>query len=138
MTLVLDRRRVGDGRGTGDGMVVVVVVRMLVLESSSLGSCRRRRAGAWVVVGSRGCSRWSGRGLPHDGIDQKPNSPKTIWMSPWPGTSRLKRPILLISHDSGEARRAKGSGISLYRGNISRQNFLPSSEPCDSVDLLYL
>ena len=89
MTLVLDRRRVGDGRGTGDGMVVVVVVvvvvRMLVLESSSLGSCRRCRAGAWVVVGSRGCSSWSGRRLPHDGIDQKPN-----WMSPWTGTSRLK------------------------------------------------
>jgi len=88
MTLVLDRRRVGDSRGTGDGMVVVV--RMLVLESSSLGSCRRCRAGAWVVVGSRGCSSWSGRRLPHDSIDQKPNSAKTIWMLPWPGTSRLK------------------------------------------------
>jgi len=34
------------------------------------------------------------------------------------------------------ARRAKGSGISLNRGNISRQNFLPSLELCDSVDLL--
>jgi len=89
MTLVLDRRCVGDGRGTGDGMVVVVVVRMLVLESSSPGSCRRCHAGAWVVVGSRGCSSWSGRCLPHDGIDQKPNSPKAIWMLPWPGTSRL-------------------------------------------------
>jgi len=90
MTLVLDRCRVGDGRGTGDGMVVVVVVRMLVLELSSLGSCHRCRAGTWVVVGSCGCSRWSGRHLLHDGIDQKPNSPKTIWMLPWPGTSRLK------------------------------------------------
>ena len=68
----------------------VVVMRMLVLESSSLGSCCRCCAGAWVVVGSHGCSRWSGHRLPHDGIDQKPNSLKTIWMSPWPGTSRLK------------------------------------------------
>jgi len=90
MTLVLDRHRVGDGHGTGDGMVMVVVVRMLVLESSSLGSCRHYRVGAWVVVGSHGCSSWSGHRLPHDGIDQKPNSPKTIWMSPWPETSRLK------------------------------------------------
>jgi len=60
MTLVLDRRRVGDGHGTGDGMVVVVVVWMLVLESSLLGSCHCCRAGTWVVVGSCGCSRWSG------------------------------------------------------------------------------
>jgi len=88
MTLVLDRRRVGDGRGTGDGMVVVV--RMLVLESSLLGSCHRCRVGAWVVVRSHGCSSWSGCRLPHNSIDQKPNSVKTIWMLPWPGTSRLK------------------------------------------------
>jgi len=80
---------VGDGRGTGDGMVVVVVVQMLVLESSSLGHLSSLPC-AWVVVGSRGCSSWSGRHLPHNGIDQKPNSPKTIWMLPWPGTSRLK------------------------------------------------
>ena len=51
---------------------MVVVLEMgwswLVLESSSLGSCRRCRVGAWVVVGSRGCSSWSGCRLPHDGI----------------------------------------------------------------------
>jgi len=82
MMLVLDRRHVGDGCGTRDGMVMVVVVQMLVVESLSLGSCCRCHVGACVVVRSRGCSSWSGRCLPHDSIDQKPNSPKTIWMLP--------------------------------------------------------
>ena len=60
----------------------------------------------------------------------------------------LSRPNLYLHHFctnfnswtsedfSSLAHRAKGSGISLNRGNISRQNFLPSLEPCGSVDLL--